>query len=87
MSQVVHIREDGDPNLQPTWCGRAMPIATSLNLRRGENVEAKKQNITLRVNVNTTEYEEQLFKVSQAVRKLQIEVDTLNQIELKATIE
>ena len=45
------------------------------------------QNITLHVSVNTTEYEEQLFKVSQALRKLQIEVETLNQIELKATIK
>ena len=45
------------------------------------------QNITLHVSVNTTEYEEQLSKVSQALRKLRTEVEILNQIELKATIK
>lgn len=47
----------------------------------------EEKNIMVRVSVNTTEYEEQLFKVSQDLRKLQTEVEILNQIELKATIE
>lgn len=45
------------------------------------------QKITVTVVANTAEYEEQLFKVSQALRNLQIEVDKLKLIEMKTTIK